>query len=77
MANIEYFVNEVKTEPARSSRPEGVHEEAGWLSEYRYPPRWITRHKPGGVGGILQGRSWHGDRGRDPRPIIRSERPPS
>jgi hypothetical protein len=45
--------------------PGGVHEEAGWLSEHRYPPRWNTRHKPGGVGGILQGRSWHGDRRRE------------
>ena len=58
-------------------RKGGVHEEAGWLSEHRYPPRWITRHKPGGVGGILQGRSWHGDRRRErARPSARSDRLP-
>src|SRR5258705_5030857 len=26
-------------------RQGGVHEGAGWLSEHRYPPRWITRQK--------------------------------
>ncbi len=36
-----------------------------WPSEQRYWPRWITRHKSGGVGRILQGRSWYGDRRRE------------
>jgi hypothetical protein len=43
-------------------RQGGLQEKARWLPEHRYPPRWITRYKPGG-GGILQGRSWHEDVG--------------
>ena len=43
-------------------RQRGAHEEAALLSEHRYPPRWITRHKPGGVGGIQDWNNLAGER---------------
>ena len=53
-------------DPRSSGRKESLAKEASTgkqagRQDTGITPRWITRRKPRGVGGILQGRSRHGD----------------